>query len=128
MLADIAKKILGISGRCFGSKSGYTIRYPKNLAIFNANLCTKEDGKFWHGDIDLTKDEPIIKKLAAEINKTVYVLYEMDARFDNEAAPLLDKFIYQVDAAGTASVGGWVNKYYKRTKRGLLKKSADSDE
>lgn len=76
-----------------GSKSGYVQRNPNNLVVFNANLCTKEQGKIWYGDLDITKDEKALSVLAGLLGETVYVLREMDARFDNESSPKFDRAV-----------------------------------
>lgn len=72
-------------GRMIGfSKSYYRETHPDNKVVFNANIFTLEDGKIWYGDLDLTLDETELKKVAQEIGKKLYVLYEMDGRFENE--------------------------------------------
>ena len=82
---------LGFPGKMISaSKSGYRERYPENLAIFNSNVCT-EEGKIWWGDIDITKSKENLSNLAKEMGKTVYVLFEMDGRFENEKEPKLDR-------------------------------------
>jgi hypothetical protein len=91
---EAASKILGMNGRMIsGSKSGYSKHYPKNLAVFNANVCTKNEGKIWYGDIDLTLDHEQLSELAKSLENDVYVLYEMDARFENEASPKLENAV-----------------------------------
>jgi len=81
---------LGPMGRMLSlSKSGYRAKHPSNIAIFNANVCTLE-GKQWYGDLDLTIDKNRLSELATSINQPVFVLYEMDARFENEESPKLD--------------------------------------
>lgn len=80
-----AEKYLGSMGRMVGgSKSIYSYDNPKNLVIYNANVLTKEDGKIWYGDLDVTEDYVDLAKLSKKIKKTVYVLYESDARFGKE--------------------------------------------
>lgn len=74
-----------------GSKSSYSRQYPDHVVIFNANLCTRANGKIWYGDIDLTVDADKLLALRAQLGEDVFILYEMDARFENEAAPLLEK-------------------------------------
>ena len=82
---------LGPNGRMLsGSKSSYRSARPNNFVIFNANLCTKE-GKLWYGDIDLTESQDLLVDLAKSLNQTVYVLHEMDGRFENESSPKLKK-------------------------------------
>lgn len=85
--------ILGHPGRMIsGSKSGYIRQFPNNRPVFNANVCV-ESGKIWHGDLDLTLDGDKLQQLTNELDERVYVLYEMDARFENEESPLLDQAI-----------------------------------
>jgi hypothetical protein len=67
--------------------------------VFNANVCVDE-GKLWHGDLDLTVDEERLAALAARIGKTIYVLYEHDARFKSEDEPLLAQAVYSVTPSG----------------------------
>jgi hypothetical protein len=76
-----------------GSKSNYRNRNPKNLAVFNANVCTKNEGKIWYGDVDLTRSREELSELARLLETDVYVLYEMDARFENADSPKLEKAI-----------------------------------
>ena len=53
-IEKIAVSNLGYNGRMIsGSKSGYSRTHKKNLAVFNANVCT-ENGKIWYGDLDVT--------------------------------------------------------------------------
>lgn len=73
-----------------GSKLDYIQRYPSNLAVFNANICTKKDGKIWYGDLDLNRDQDDLLLLAKTINQEVFVLREMDGRFSRENAPSFD--------------------------------------
>jgi hypothetical protein len=85
------------SGRMIsGSK-----RSPKgHVCVFNANLCTKEHGKFWFGDIDLTDDRKDLERIAAEKGCDIYVLREMDARFSNEASPKFENAIAVISPTG----------------------------
>jgi hypothetical protein len=70
--------------RLVGSKSYYCTSNPQNVVFFNANLIDEKLGKVWFGDLDLTKDAPILIKIAKELKTTFYVLREMDCRFNNE--------------------------------------------
>jgi hypothetical protein len=65
------------------SKSGYKRNNPDSVCFFNANLITLKEGKFWYGDIDLTKDGLLLKKIANQIGETIYLLKELDCRFHN---------------------------------------------
>lgn len=110
---DFIKNTLGFSGRMIsGSKSRYREFYPRNIAIFSANLCTAQ-GKFWYGDIDLTRDLEKIETIAKFLKKNVYVLYEFDGRFENEKKPILNKAVFITD--GTYSeVGKSLVDYVER--------------
>lgn len=89
LLSFLINEKLGYPGKMIsGSKSGYRNHYPDNMAIFNANLCIDE-GKVWHGDIDVTKSKNDLQEIADKTGKKLYVLFEMDGRFDYEEDPLL---------------------------------------
>lgn len=92
-----AKEQLGYCGAMISSsKSRYRDRFPDNLAVFNANICTK-NGKIWYGDFDVTKDEKKLINLALTLGERIYVLYEMDGRFDSEDAPRIERAVYSTD-------------------------------
>jgi len=100
---DAATKHLGWPGRILAaSKSGYTTKYPKRVVAFNGNVCTKEHGKIWYGDVDTTKDKKALKALAKDLGCVVYVLREMDARFSTEGAPLFERAIFTTEDARVA--------------------------
>jgi len=89
-----AESVLGLCGRMIaGSKTMYFMQHPDNMTVFNANVCVAQ-GKIWHGDLDVTFDEPKLKKLAETLGLKIYVLRESDARFDNEDKPLLKKAVW----------------------------------
>jgi len=84
-LTRIAEGIIGPAARLIGgSKSYYYRTHPHHVIYFNANIFTKEDGKIWYGDIDLTLDEEKLKQLSIEADKEVFLLSEMSGRFENE--------------------------------------------
>lgn len=66
-----------------GSKTRYRKIYTDHLIMFNANIVT-DDGKIWYGDLNINIDEEKLKKVAKESKKDLYILYEMDARFEHE--------------------------------------------
>lgn len=69
--------ILGSEGRIITSSKGrYLFNFPSHVVIFNANVHTEEDGKIWHGDLDLTIDYPDLVRLSKKLNKKIYVLDE----------------------------------------------------
>lgn len=74
-----------ISGRMItGSKSSYRSRKPDNEVYFNANIFILGEGKIWWGDLDITQDRDILQKISTNLGKSIYVLTEMDGRFENE--------------------------------------------
>jgi hypothetical protein len=82
------------SGRMIsGSKSGYMTIHPGNLVVFNANICTKGGIKIWYGDLDITLDTEMLLAYRKEVGEDLYILYEMDARFDSEAKPKLERAV-----------------------------------
>ncbi len=86
--AATVEELLGSMGRMLsGSKSAYRARYPDHEVAFNANLFTPLQGKLWFGDIDLTLDGSALQRVADRIGEDLFVLSEMDGRFDQEAAP-----------------------------------------
>lgn len=58
--------------------------YPDHEVYFNGNISTIEDGKIWWGDIDMTEDRETLGEIARELGKDLYILREMDGRFENE--------------------------------------------
>lgn len=66
------------------SKSSYREANPENEVYFNANIFVLGEGKVWFGDIDVTKDQETLQKIASEIGKDLFILRELDGRFENE--------------------------------------------
>jgi hypothetical protein len=66
------------------SKSGYRDKFPDNEVYFNSNIFVLGEGKIWYGDIDVTKERDKLENIAKEIGKDLYILREMDGRFENE--------------------------------------------
>ena len=108
--------ILGHRGRIFGSKGQYRWDHAKHVVVFNANVCTSQ-GKVWHGDLDITVDEEKLMRLAQELKERIYVLYETDARFENEKSPKLDRAVYSVEPSGQDH---WNEEYFVRSENGRL--------
>lgn len=91
-LLALLNQTLGTPGRMISSsKSGYLENNPNHVPVFNANVCTRQLGKFWFGDIDLTLDKTKLANLAIGLEQDVYVLSEMDARFEREETPAFEK-------------------------------------
>ena len=81
------------------SKSSYKEANPNNIVFFNANVITEGRGKVWYGDLDITKDEDLLRKVSKELNEELYILREMDARFNKVEVPieeLISKAIYVI--------------------------------
>ena len=82
---DLACDILGFPGkRLSGSKSTPNI-------VYNANVCIYDDGKLWHGDFHRINDLPKLLELATKLDTPMFVLREMDARFENEELPKIER-------------------------------------
>ncbi len=75
---------VGLSlGRCFGSKSAYRRMWPSCIFMPNANVFCRPHGKVWWGDLDLRTDKPALRKAARLLGCRLYVLHELDGRFQN---------------------------------------------
>lgn len=113
---------LGSLGRMLcGSKSIYRYDNPDHFIIFNANVFIKTNGKYkkvWYGDLDITNSFKDLLAIHKKINKDVFVLYEMDGRFESEKAPKVDK------AALSFLVTGKETKIQYNTKYFYLKNSS----
>lgn len=97
-LWDTAEEYLGRPGRMLsGSKTA-----PKGeRVVWNSNVCTKEHGKIWFGDLNITRSFDNLVDLAFRLNARVYILYEMDARFENELNPRFDNAVACFDQYGS---------------------------
>jgi len=76
------KRELPISRLIGSSKIGYMANHRGNLIVFNANIVTKKSGKIWFGDLDLTISNKDLQLIANELKEDLYILREMDARFE----------------------------------------------
>lgn len=86
--ANFAEHDMHLGRLVCGSKSGYISLHPTHEVYFNANVFTEKPEKVWYGDLDLTVDMPKLQSIANKQNTTLYVLYEMDGRFENETLPI----------------------------------------
>ena len=71
-----------------GAKWDYTEEHEGDLIVFNANVLMSGYGKVWYGDLNLTEDYKTLKKISESLNTTLYILWEMDARFGKEDKPI----------------------------------------
>jgi len=74
----VADWLVGGDGRIIsGSTSWYASEYQPHVMAFYANLLFPgADEPFWRGDLDLTRDEPRLRELAAVIGRSVCVTFE----------------------------------------------------
>jgi len=84
----IAEKCLGSCGKILSQTKNHVLG-----RVYNGNVCTKEFGKIWYGDIDI-KNTARLETLAKELGSKVYVLREMDARFGNENDPVFENAVF----------------------------------
>lgn len=111
----IAEEKLGMRGRMISfSKSGYVQKNQDNLVVFNSNVCIDE-GKIWYGDLDVTLSYDSLSDLAKETGKTVYVLTEMDGRFENEENPRINSAVVKFHPEGGHEVTNPLSHYKKFT-------------
>lgn len=82
------------------SRTTYLRKYPDNDVYFNANIVIKKYGKIWYGDLDITRDSEHLKNVANSVGEDLYILREMDARFENENLPFSE---YQKRAVAVIS-------------------------
>ena len=84
------------------SKSRYREEHTGNNILFNANIVTSS-GKIWWGDLDITSSKNELLNCSTELDETLYILQEMDARFENENESteyLISQAIFIVDSHG----------------------------
>lgn len=91
-MQDIIIKHIGPVGRML---NGSKVAPKGHLCVWNGNIIV--DGhKVWFGDVDLTKQAEALTAAAKEIGKPLYILREMDARFDNERKPQMQNAVQVV--------------------------------
>lgn len=111
MKENAAYEILGMNGRMIShSKSGYINLNPNNVVVFNANVCVRS-GKIWYGDLDLTISKKNLIDLSSFIGDEIYVLYEMDARFENEDSPLINEYVAKFSPDGNYKLSDRLREY-----------------
>jgi hypothetical protein len=91
-----------------GSKSRYRRDYPDHVVAFNAALADADGEELWWGDLDLTVDEPKLLALAAELETTIHVIYESDARYVGRKRPRrldLTPAVVRLTSAGETLLG-----------------------
>ncbi len=120
------KQRLGVKGKMLSfSKSTYSYDNPRNLVVFNSNLFIKTNGKYqkiWHGDLDVTKSFKDLLFIHKRLGKNLYVLYEMDGRFDKEKNPNIKNAVLSFIKDKETTI--LYNKEYFYTKDGTIFQSS----
>jgi len=115
-MEELILKKLGFVGKILAySKSKYFEKNPNNLVVFNSNLIAISEGKpikIWYGDLDLTLSLSSLCDLSSQLNKTLFVLRETDARFENEHNPKLNKFVLKIEPSRYFKLGEIEKDYY----------------
>ena len=110
---------VGPSGRMIAlSKTNFRERHPDRVVVFNANLVLSPRTKVWHGDIDLSLDEPLLHELARLTGRIVFLLYESDSRFDHEQRPLIESAVFSVTPSGHTR---YRHRHIQRSADGVLR-------
>jgi hypothetical protein len=84
-----ASSLLGYPGAML---SGSKQASPEKRVVWNSNVFANKM-KIWFGDISIAEKEDELQTLANTLGVKIYVLREMDGRFDNESNPLLDQAV-----------------------------------
>lgn len=130
-ITESVREFLGYPGKMIsGSKSGYRSLFPDNLVVFNSNVIVVTNdsvSKVWYGDIDITVDRDKLKKMATDLGVVIYVLYEMDGRFENENTPDIGRYVYRVDSNGKEELGESIIKYYDVNTNGIKRKQPNTE-
>jgi hypothetical protein len=66
------------------NKAAYAARNPDHLIIFNASIFTLQSGKVWFGDLNINIDLNKLQRVADELKEELFILNEVDARFNGE--------------------------------------------
>ena len=97
-------------GRPGAMLSGSKTAAPERRVVWNANVLIDQEQnsgrlhdllagrtvkpvKVWFGDLSVTESEAKLQELANRFGQKVYVLREMDARFDTEANPRIEEAV-----------------------------------
>lgn len=70
------------------SKTAYRNKFKDHEVHFNANIFSAKLGKIWWGDIDLTTHGDKLQEIANILDDDLFILRELDGRFENEDLPL----------------------------------------
>lgn len=81
------------------SRSHYHAAHPDNIVIPRANILTKERGRIWWGDIDITSEMNDLKQLAKDLNEELWILREMDVSLRGQE-PNWNEFAFRIQPNG----------------------------
>lgn len=84
-MKDIRRELTDRKLHCGRMISGCKRAPDGHVCVWNANIIAKSQGKVWFGDLDLTTEGSLLKEVANVIGEPLYVLREMDCRFDTES-------------------------------------------
>lgn len=93
---SLAKVGLRLGRAIAGSKTSYRRSHPGHIVVFNANVFTERDGKVFYGDLDLTLDGEALTQAALANHQTLYVLREIDGRFEHEERPFSEVLVLAI--------------------------------
>jgi hypothetical protein len=102
-------------GRCFGSKSAYRLLHPRNIFIPNANIFSRNQGKIWWGDLDLEKDKAALENIAQRLRRRLYVMDELDGRWQRAPLPFDEVLCCAQWHTGGATRVWYVPHFLKRS-------------
>jgi len=96
---EAVARYFGPEGRLLSnSKSAYSNSYPDNKVYFNGNIFDEAKNKIWFGDIDVTLEMDLLKKLANDLNEKIYITMEHPYRWDG--LKKIDEFVVTVEPDG----------------------------
>ena len=114
---EIINKHLGFPGVMLsGSKNAPKSKFGTHLVVWNSNIVVEGYGKVWYGDFDITRDEKILQAVARDLGRRIYVLREMDGRFENDKSPKIERAIYVTDG-DVGMIGEESAVYYSRNEK-----------
>lgn len=94
---NIYEEELGHEGRMISASKGrYRHENVDHLVVFNGNLIV-DNKKVWYGDIDLTEDYYKLQRISNRTGKEIFLVSEMDGRFENEKSPKIGNYIARID-------------------------------
>ena len=95
--------LLGYPGKILTwSKRVYRKQHPDDVIVFNSNIFI-EGVKMWFGDLNVTKSREVLSNFAKEYGTKMYILYELDGRFECEYNPRLENAAAVFYPDGTVS-------------------------